>query len=463
MTATNGIANGVARDDSDYVDAEEQQSLPPHSKQAEEAVLGSVLKNGLSIADVLPFLKPHHFYEVRHRHIYGAMAALFERAGAIDYHMIGEELTHQGTYESAGGLLYLAELNLATPSAAHIEHYARIVLEHAVRRRYIEAAQQVAELAWNRRRDLDTVKQRAEALVLGASSDTLSRRAVLPPSEWTEHLMDYLGQARTSGLAGVSTGLRDLDRMTLGLSPGLYLVAAATGTGKTAIAGQIALHVAEHHGPVVFVSMELTDVDLAVRLVSVITNIPKEQLVTGNLTTDQGTAVMAAIERLSKSRLHIVFGSGYTSGDVRAYALQVQAAEGTKPALVVVDYIQLLRDVEGDGRMRERNVSAAARGLKDVSGELGVPVLALVQLNRNRATRPDKRPQLADLRESGDLENTADSVLGLYRDEMDHPGSDDKGLAELSVLKKRQLGEDVGTVRRLVWVGESYKDLAHGA
>ena len=156
-----------------------------------------------------------------------------------------------------------------------------------------------------------------------------------------------------------------------------------------------------------------------------------------------------------------MFGSGYTSGDVRAYALQVQATEGVKPALLVVDYVQLLRDVEGDGRMRERNVSAAARGLKDVSGELGVPVLALVQLNRNRATRPDKRPQLADLRESGDLENMADSVLGLYRDEMDHPGSDDKGLAELSVLKKRQLRQDVGTMRRLVWVGEGYRDLAH--
>src|SRR6266536_2705421 len=462
MTAIDGIANGVAHDDSQYFDDTEDLSVPPHSTQAEEAVLGSVLKRGLSIADVLPFLKPHHFYEARHRHIYAAMAALFERAAAIDYHTIAEELEHQGTYEQSGGLVYLSELNLSTPSAAHIEHYARIVLEHAVRRRYIATGQQVAELAWNRRKDLDTVKQRAEALVLGASSDTLSRRAVVPPSEWTEHLMEYLGQARTSGRAGFSTGLRDLDTMTLGLSPGLYLVAAATGTGKTAIAGQIALHVAEHHGPVVFVSMELTDVDLAVRLVSVITNIPKEQLVTGNLTTEQGNTVLAAIDRLSRSRLHIVFGSGYTSGDVRAYALQVQAAEGVKPALVVVDYVQLLRDVEGDGRMRERNVSAAARGLKDVSGELGVPVLALVQLNRNRATRPDKRPQLADLRESGDLENTADSVLGLYRDEMDHPGSDDKGLAELSVLKKRQLGEDVGTMRRLVWVGESYKDLARG-
>jgi len=434
---------------------------PPHSSQAEGAVLGSVLKRGLAIADVLPFLKPQHFYETRNRHVYAAMAALFERATAIDYHTLAEELTRQGTYESAGGLLYLSELNLSTPSAAHIEHYARIVLAHAVRRRYISAAQQVAELAWNQRKDLDTIKQRSEALVLGASTDTLSRRAVVPPSEWTEHLMDYLGEARAGGLAGVSTGLRDLDTMTLGMSPGLYLLAAATGTGKTAIAGQIALHVAEHHGPVLFVSMELTDVDLAVRLVSVITNIRNENLVTGTLTDGQAAAVLAAIQRLSRSRVHIVFGSGYTSSDVRAYALQVQAAESIKPALLVVDYVQLLRDEEGDGRNRERNVGASARGLKNLSGELGVPVLALVQLNRSRANRPDKRPQLADLRESGELENTADSVLGLYRDEIDHPDSDDRGLAELSVLKKRQLGEEVGTIRRLVWVGESYQDYTH--
>src|SRR6266705_2687832 len=136
--------------------------------------------------------------------------------------------------------------------------------------------------------------------------------------------MDYLGQARVGGLAGVSTGLRDLDTITLGLSPGLYLVAAATGTGKTAIAGQIALHVAEQHGPVVFVSMELTDVDLAVRLVAVITSIRKEKLVTGALDAEQGEQVLSAIDRLSHSRLHMVFGSGYTSTDVREYALQVQ-------------------------------------------------------------------------------------------------------------------------------------------
>jgi replicative DNA helicase len=250
-------------------------STPPQSLDAEVAVLGSVLKSALSIADVAPFLKPQHFYRPGHRHIYAAMIALFDRAAAIDYHTIAEELKHQGTYDDAGGTQYLAEVDLATPSAAYIEYYGRIVLEHAVRRRYISAGQQVAELAWDRRRELETVKQRAEALILSASSDTLSRRAVLPPEQWTEHLLDHLGQARQGGLAGASTGLRDLDRMTLGLSPGLYLLAASTGTGKTAIAGQIALHVAEHHGPVVFVSMELADVDPAVRLVSVDTTIAR--------------------------------------------------------------------------------------------------------------------------------------------------------------------------------------------
>jgi replicative DNA helicase len=444
------------------LELEEARSLsePPNSPQAEEAVLGSILKNPLALATVLPFLKAHHFYAVKHQHIYAAMTALFERAAAVDYHTIAEELKRQETYAAAGGLGYLAEINLATPSAAYIEYYARIVLEHAVRRRYISAAQQVAELAWGRGKDLDEVKHLAEAAILGASSDTLSRRAVLAPEEWTTDLFEYLARAREDGLAGVSTGLRDLDRMTLGLSPGLYLLAASTGTGKTALAGQIALHVAEHHGPVVFVSMELTAVDLGVRLVSVITNIKKELLIAGKLNAIQQQEALASIERLSHSRLHMVYGSGYTSSDVRAYALQVQAGEGAKPALIVVDYVQLLRDQEGDGRVRERNVSAAARGLKDVSGELEVPVLALVQLNRNRANRTDKRPQLADLRESGDLENTADSVLGVYRDEMEHGDTKDRGLAELTVLKKRQLGEDVGTVRKLVWVGESYRDLA---
>jgi replicative DNA helicase len=250
----------------DVVDLEEARALsePPHSAQAEEAVLGSVLKNPLAIASVLPFLKPQHFYDSKNRHVYAAMAALFDRAAVLDYHTIGEELTRQGTYSAVGGLIYLSELNLATPSAAFIEDYARIVLEHAVRRRYISAGQQVAELAWDRGKDLEDVKHLAEAAILGASSDTLSRRAVLSPAEWTTHLFDYLGRARAEGLAGVSTGLRDLDTMTLGLSPGLYLLAASTGTGKTALAGQIALHVAEQHGPVVFVSMELTDVDLPV-------------------------------------------------------------------------------------------------------------------------------------------------------------------------------------------------------
>jgi replicative DNA helicase len=167
--------------------------------------------------------------------------------------------------------------------------------------------------------------------------------------------------------------------------------------------------------------MELSDVDLGVRLVLVLTNLAKERLVVGRLSEEQGVQAHRAVERLYRSKLYLVAGSGYTSGDVRAHLLRAQAAEGARPALLVVDYVQLLADQEGDGRSRERNVGAAAKALKNLAGELGVPVLALVQLNRNRAQRADKRPQLADLPESGDLENTADSVIGLYRDEMDNP------------------------------------------
>jgi len=446
--------------DSVVGDDEQDLSLPPHSAQAEEAVLGSILKNGQALADVAAWLKPSDFYAAHNRHVYAAMHALFERGSKIDYHLLAEELTRQGTYEAAGGLLYLSELNLATPSAAHVEYYGQIVLERSRRRGYISAAQTQAQLAWNVRLDLETVKQRSEALVLGVSADTLGRKLLFSPSEWAPDLLEYLGEARRDGLAGVSTGLQEVDRLTLGLSKGwLYLLGARTGTGKTQLCGQVAVHVGEHHGPVAFVSMELTKEDLGVRFVAGITNIRKELLVTGRLEETQRQEVLRAINRLEHSRVHIAYGGGFTTADIRAFALQVQAAEGSKPALIVIDYVQLLRDEEGDGRSRERNVSAAVRGLKALAQELQVPVLAAVQFNRNLDTRIDKRPSLTDLRDSGDLENTADSVLGLYRDGMHHPDSEDKLVTEIVVLKKRQLGEDVGSVRRLVWLGESYGDL----
>jgi replicative DNA helicase len=331
------------------------------------------------------------------------MEALFERGAKIDYHTVADELQHQGTYESSGGLLYLSELDLSTPTAALIGQYAEIVVAHATRRRYISAAQKVAELAWDVRRDLETVKERAEALVLGAASDTLGRKLLFRPAEWAARLADYLEESRVDGLAGVSTGLTDLDRMTLGLSKGwLYLLGARPGTGKTALAGQVALHVGERQGPVAFMSVELTEADLGVRFVSVLTNITKEHLVTGQLDKDQQRDVAAALERLERSRVHIAYGAGFTTADVRAFALQVQATEGVRPALVIVDYLQLLQDQEGDGRNRERNVSAAARSLKGLAQELQVPVLACSQFNRNLDGRGDKRPTLTDLRDSGE-------------------------------------------------------------
>jgi replicative DNA helicase len=439
-------------------EAEDDLSLPPHSTQAEEAVLGSILKDGQAIARIADTLQPHDFYEPRRRHVYAAMYALFDRGAKIDYHLVVDELQRQGTYAAAGGLLFLAELDLKTPSAGYIEHYAEIVVDRALRRRRISAGQKIAELNWDVRVPLAEARERGEALLLGADGDILGRQQGFAPSEWARRTLDYLGASKTGGLAGVSTGLHDLDLMTLGLSRGwLYLVGARPGTGKTQLAAQIALHVGERHGPVAFVSMELTEADLGTRFVAILTNLSKERLVTGQLDEEQRQQVLAVLARLETSRVHIAYG-GFTTSGVRAFALQVQAAEGVRPALVVVDYVQLLRDQEGDGRSRERNISQAARALKGLAQELQVPVLALAQFNRNLDGRGDKRPTLTDLRDSGELENTADSVLGLYREEMHHPSTTDKRLAEVVVLKKRQLGEDVGSVRRLLWLGERYVD-----
>jgi len=309
--------------DSVVGDDEQDLSLPPHSAQAEEAVLGSILKNRQALADVAAWLKPSDFYAARNRHVYAALHALFERGWKIDYHLLAEELTRQGTYEAAAGLL--SELNLATPSAAHVEHYGQIVLERARRRGYISAAEAQAALAWNVRLDLETVKQRSEALVLAVSADTLGRKLLFSPSEWAPDLLEYLGEARRNGLAGVSTGLQEVDRLTLGLSKGwLYLLGARTGTGKTQLCGQVAVHVGEHHGPVAFVSMELTKEDLGVRFVAGMTNIRKELLVTGRLEEPQRQEVLRAINRLEHSRVHIAYGGGFTTADIRAFALQVQ-------------------------------------------------------------------------------------------------------------------------------------------
>jgi hypothetical protein len=161
--------------------------------------------------------------------------ALFERGAAIDYHTVADELVRHGTYQAAGGVLALAELNVATPTSAHIVHYARIVADYALRRRFVDTAQRVTELACDVGQEIDGVRQRSMALMLGASNGTLAGQEVLAPETWTDHLLDYLERGRTGGIAGVSTGLRDLDTMTLGLSPGLYLLAASTGTGKTAV------------------------------------------------------------------------------------------------------------------------------------------------------------------------------------------------------------------------------------
>jgi replicative DNA helicase len=435
---------------------EERLDTPPHDSKAEEAVLGSILKNPRSIHQILDLLVPEAFYETRHRLIYAAAVALVQQDIAIDYHTLGSELERQGTYERAGGLLYLSEINLATPTAAYIEHYAQIVADHYVRRQAIATAQSIAELAWRAHDPVDDMLAASQAAILGLSDQAGVRVKSSTAAEAIERWLESFGADRPANdkgdrIVGNSTGLRCLDKITLGLQPArLYLLPAYTSVGKSQLAHQVALHVARHHGAVLMVSLEMSDQELTGRAIAMETGIPAEALATHDIDDRQATAVIAVAEKQQADPLHYMDGSdGLTSSQIRSRAIQLQALHG-QLALIVIDYGQLLQDSKGNNSSVE-DQTLASRNLKRMARALDVPLLVPVQINRQAGARGDQRPKLSDIRESGSWEQDADVVVGLYRDELVHPDTDDRGMLELIVLKNRHSGQRPPFTAKAVW------------
>ncbi len=426
---------------------------PPHSHQAEAAVLGSILKNPASVARVADLLRPEVFHEPRHRHIFRAMLALFRDGQPIDYHSVGDRLAQLGVYEPAGGLLYLTDIDLATPSAAFIDHYAGIVQRTYVLRELIRAGWAIIEDAWRDPEDTEGCLSRAESKVLACRLDGFGRQTEWSSEGWTSAVMDAIASRKGGELAGLSTGLIALDRMTLGLHGGhVYVVCARTSVGKSVLALQIADHVATKHGAVLYVSGEMKAEELGERLIVSDTEIPAEALATGNLSPDQHALVLGALERYAALRLQFRHGGAMDVPSIRASALRLRAESGTL-AMIVVDYVQQLEDVDGDGRSRERNVAEASHRLKHLATELDVPVIAVAQLNRDPEHRDDKRPVLSDLRESGAIENDADMVIAMYREEM-YVKEPPKvpGVLQLIMLKNRHgVGMPAGQFRQVIW------------
>src|SRR5918911_4147931 len=417
--------------------AEERDlSLPPHSLQAEEAVLGSILKNPASIVRVSDFLRPEDFYQQRNRYVFRAMLSLFTDGIAIDYHSTADRLQQQGAYESSGGLLYLSELNLATPSAAHIEHYGRIVERTSIMRQLIGKAQTIAEIAYRDNLDPDTALEKAEQLILSIAEKRVTRDF----RSLEDVLAEYMEQieALQEGEAtryGIPTGYMDLDKILGGFQrTDLIILAARTSVGKTSFALNLAVNAAvKHRATVAIFSLEMAAEQLASRLLSMESGVDSPRIRSAHLNEQESRKLDAAMNYLARAPIWVDDTPSIPIMELRSKARRL-AAEHTLD-MIVVDYLQLVATDGGESRVQE--IGQISRALKALGRELGVPGIALSQLSRPVEQRTPHIPQLSDLRESGALEQDADVVLFIYRDEKYNPDTDKKGVADIIVAKHR--------------------------
>jgi replicative DNA helicase len=448
-------------DESQVDEPRRSPDVPPHDLSAEQAVLGSILKNPRAIHQVIDQLVADAFYDTRHRLIYGAMVTLARQDTPIEYHTLLAELERQGTLQRVGGADFVYRINIGTPTAAFIEYYAQIIADHFVRQRAISIAQTTTEVAWRAQLPVDEMLATAQAAILGLSDQAGARVRSTTAEASIEHWLEEFGTERPLNekgdrIVGHSTGLRSLDKITLGLQPArLYLLPAYTSVGKSQLAHQVALHVARHHGPVLLVSLEMSDQELTGRALAMETGIPLEALATHAINEAEAARVLEAAERQQSDPLHYMDGAdGLTTSQIRSRAMQLQAQHG-RLALIVADYGQLLTDSKGNNSSVE-DQTLVSRNLKRLARALDVPLLVPVQINRQAGDRRDSRPRLSDIRESGSWEQDADVVIGLYRDELVHPDTDDRGMLELIVLKNRHSGQRPPFTAKAVWHGGRY-------
>ena len=428
------------------------QRVPPHNLQAEESVLGALLLSREAIGQVSELgLVPADFYRPAHQHIYDAIRSLYSAGAPVDPVTVSDELRRAGLLDEVGGSTNLHELQNSTPSISSAAHYAKIVQDTAMLRRLIHAASDIAEIAYTEPDDVAKAIDEAESKVFQIAEQRVAD-STRPLDELLSDAMDKLQETFDRGdtITGVPTGYTDLDELLSGLQPSaLYIVGARPAMGKTAFGLGIASHVAQHaHKPVLVFSLEMGHLELTQRILSSEARVDSTKIRTGRLAEADWAKIGKAIGRLEVP-LYLDDNPRVTVMEIRAKARRIKARYGGL-ALIVVDYIQLMSG--GDrAENRQLEVSEISRNLKILARELEVPIIALSQLSRQLESRGDKRPMLQDLRESGSLEQDADVVMFLYRDEVYNPESADKGSAEVIVAKHRS--GPIGT-RRLVFLNQ---------
>ena len=411
--------------------------IVPHSREAEEAVLGAVLINPEAYYDVASFLRADDFYIHRHRWIWETFTRLHERRIPIDLLTVTDELDQLGQLEETGGPAYLTALINNVPTSLHAEAYGRIVEGNAIRRRMLSAANEIAKLAYQQDATVDTVMDEAERAVFGVSErrttrDLRSIQEVL--SEYYDRI-DQLS-SRSDETYGVPTGFTDLDRLLGGLQPSdLLIVAGRPGTGKTAFMLSAAKNAAQKNKKhVAIFSLEMSNEQLVQRMISQETGIDSQRLRTGKLEGDEWALFAHAVEVLSDTMIFLDDTPGLTPLQLRTKCRRLHAEFNLD--LVLVDYLQLMSSgVRAENRVQE--VSYISRNMKILARELNVPVLAAAQLSRAVEQRADKEPQLSDLRESGSLEQDADIVMFINRPELYEKDTLLKNVAQIKIAKHR--------------------------
>lgn len=425
--------------------------IPPHSHEAESSVLGGLLLDNNSWDKVADLLVEADFYRYEHRLVFASIYSLVNASRPADVITVFEQMQSQGKTEEIGGLAYLNSLAQYVPSSANIRRYAEIVRERSILRKLISVSDEIATSALNTNgRPVTNILDEAEQKIFSIGEEgSRMRQGFQSMDKLVVQLLDRVEEMsqNPNDITGVPTGFFDLDRMTSGMQAGdLIILAARPSMGKTALAINIAEHVAlKEDLPVAVFSMEMGASQLAIRIVGSIGRIDQGRLRTGKLIDDEWPRLSDAIERLKTVSLSIDETPGLTTSELRANARRLARSCG-KLGLVVVDYLQLMSGSGGgDGENRATELGEISRGLKMLAKELQCPVIALSQLNRGVEQRTDKRPMMSDLRESGAIEQDADVIMFIYRDDYYNKDSKEPGVAEIIIAKQRN--GPTGTVK----------------
>lgn len=414
-----------------------EERIPPQDLVAEQSVIGSMLLDKNAIVKVVEKVQPDSFYRDAHRVIYEAILDLFDKGEPIDLITLTNALRRAGKLEDVGGSVYIADLLNSVPTAANVEYYAHIVSEKAILRKLIEAGTKIVADAFARNDDVNQILDDAEKSVFEIALNRMSQGFYKIDSVIKKVLdkIDTLYEKK-EGITGIPTGFPDFDAMTGGLqNADLIIIAARPSVGKTAFSLNIAQNVAiKHKIPVAIFSLEMSKEQLAQRMLCSEAEVNAQKLKTASLSDTGWKKLTRALGRLSEASIYIDDTPSMTSTEIRAKSRRLKMERGL--GLIVVDYMQLMR---GRGRVENRvqEISEISRSLKTLAREIDVPVIALSQLSRAVEQRNDRIPRLSDLRESGEIEQTADLVAFIHRDDYYNPQSDRGNIAEIIIAKQR--------------------------